>query len=203
MCKSGPAGNGHSGGLATGNGQYRPDGHNDHGVVAGGGQRPSLSNMMLSGGPGGGINGTGSNLSAGKMSNSNLSGNHRMGNSGQSVNNAQDGRSGGQHGGQSGGNGVNGQQTVIALYTYQAKDEGDLSFKKGDRLLILDDKDPDWWLARHVGQIKSGYIPRNYVVAQAIQTEEYVFLPGFKHFLPFFRVLNCLSKLFIRQVVLW
>lgn len=30
-------------------------------------------------------------------------------------------------------------QTVIALYSYTAKDEGDLSFKKGDLLLILDD----------------------------------------------------------------
>lgn len=30
--------------------------------------------------------------------------------------------------------------TVIALYPYTAKDDGDLSFKKGDLLLILDDK---------------------------------------------------------------
>lgn len=35
-------------------------------------------------------------------------------------------------------------QTVIALYSYTAKDEGDLSFKKGDLLLILDDTGAYW-----------------------------------------------------------
>jgi len=66
--------------------------------------------------------------------------------------------------------------TVIALYPYTAKDDGDLSFKKGDLLLILDDKGPDWWFARSLnGTNKEGYIPRNYVVAQAIQTEEWFF----------------------------
>lgn len=154
------------------NGQYRGDA--DHN-----GQRPSLSNMMLSGsgsgsnGPGQGLNTSSLPNVGGKISNSNLSGNHRHGASGPNGNSGQDQQSrGGSHSLGGGSGQVANQQTVIALYTYQAKDEGDLSFKKGDRLLILDDKDPDWWLARHVGQIKSGYIPRNYVVAQAIQTEE-------------------------------
>ena len=62
--------------------------------------------------------------------------------------------------------------TVIALYSYTAKDEGDLSFKKGDLLLILDDNSPDWWFCKLIGTNKEGYIPRNYVVAQAIQAEE-------------------------------
>lgn len=64
------------------------------------------------------------------------------------------------------------QTTVIALYTYQAKDEGDLSFRKGDRLLVLDDKDPDWWLAKSISTGERGYIPRNYVVSEALETEE-------------------------------
>lgn len=66
----------------------------------------------------------------------------------------------------------NNQQVVIALYNYNAKDEGDLSFRKGDRLVILDDGDPDWWLAKHRGTNHKGYIPRNYVVSEAIETEE-------------------------------
>lgn len=66
----------------------------------------------------------------------------------------------------------NNQQVVIALYNYNAKDEGDLSFRKGDRLVILDDGDPDWWLAKHKGTNHKGYIPRNYVVSEAIETEE-------------------------------
>lgn len=66
-----------------------------------------------------------------------------------------------------------GGSTVIALYNYNAKDEGDLSFKKGDRLLLLSDKDdPDWWLARNLATNEKGYIPRNYVVSEALETEE-------------------------------
>lgn len=66
-----------------------------------------------------------------------------------------------------------GSTTVIALYNYNAKDEGDLSFKKGDRLLLLSDKDdPDWWLARNLATNEKGYIPRNYVVSEALETEE-------------------------------
>lgn len=64
------------------------------------------------------------------------------------------------------------QQTVIALYTYNAKDDGDLSFRKGDRLLVLDGGDPDWWLAKHMATNAKGYIPRNYVVSEALETEE-------------------------------
>lgn len=64
------------------------------------------------------------------------------------------------------------QQTVIALYTYNAKDDGDLSFRKGDRLLVLDGGDPDWWLAKHMTNGQKGYIPRNYVVSEALETEE-------------------------------
>lgn len=61
---------------------------------------------------------------------------------------------------------------VIALYTYNAKDDGDLSFRKGERLLILDDADPDWWLAKHMTTNQKGYIPMNYVASEAIETEE-------------------------------
>ena len=63
-------------------------------------------------------------------------------------------------------------QIVIALYNYNAKDDGDLSFRKGDRLIILDNGDPDWWLAKHKSTNQKGYIPRNFVVSQAIETEE-------------------------------
>lgn len=67
-----------------------------------------------------------------------------------------------------------GSQVVIALYTYNAKDDGDLSFRKGDRLVVVDGSDPDWWLAKHMGNNQKGYIPRNYVVSEALETEEYV-----------------------------
>jgi hypothetical protein len=61
---------------------------------------------------------------------------------------------------------------VIALYNYFANDEGDLSFRKGDRLQIVDDSDPDWWLAKHLTSSQKGYIPMNYVVSEVIEMEE-------------------------------
>ena len=61
---------------------------------------------------------------------------------------------------------------VIALYNYFANDEGDLSFRKGDRLQIMDDSDPDWWLAKHLTSNQKGYIPMNYVVSEVIEMEE-------------------------------
>ena len=61
---------------------------------------------------------------------------------------------------------------VIALYNYFANDEGDLSFRKGDRLQIMDDSDPDWWLAKHLNTSQKGYIPMNYVVSEIIEMEE-------------------------------
>ncbi|RWS03068.1 tyrosine-protein kinase Src64B-like protein [Dinothrombium tinctorium] len=66
-------------------------------------------------------------------------------------------------------------QTVIALYTYNAKDDGDLSFRKGDRLILIDNSDPDWWLAKHLITNQKGYIPRNYVVTAALETYDWFF----------------------------
>ena len=52
----------------------------------------------------------------------------------------------------------------IAKYDYSARTDGDLGFKRGDLLYIINSDDEDWWLARakHSGQ--EGYIPSNYVV---------------------------------------
>lgn len=60
----------------------------------------------------------------------NLSSNHRLNNN--STNNDSSNRTNNLNNHQN-------SQTVIALYPYTAKDEGDLSFKKGDLLLILND----------------------------------------------------------------
>ncbi|XP_040583667.1 tyrosine-protein kinase Src64B [Lepeophtheirus salmonis] len=67
-------------------------------------------------------------------------------------------------------------QVVIALYTYQGSECGDMSFKKGDQMEILDDTDPDWWVARHMVTGEKGHIPRNYVAFQSsIESEEWYF----------------------------
>lgn len=52
-------------------------------------------------------------------------------------------------------------QFCIAKYNYQAQEGGDLSFKKGDRIKIIDQKLKDWWKGELNGQ--TGLFPHNYV----------------------------------------
>lgn len=75
-----------------------------------------------------------------------------------------------------GGNGSGnsgGQKVVIALYAYEGRDDGELSFEKNDKLVVVDDSEPDWWLAyRLMNPDRRGYIPMNFVVSNVIETEE-------------------------------
>lgn len=47
----------------------------------------------------------------------------------------------------------------VALFDYQARTSEDLSFKRGERLEILNDMQGDWWYARSLATRKCGYIP--------------------------------------------
>lgn len=61
----------------------------------------------------------------------------------------------------------------IALYDYDARTNEDLSFKKGERLQVLDNTDGDWWLAKSLSTQREGYIPSNYVAQeQSIKSQE-------------------------------
>lgn len=61
----------------------------------------------------------------------------------------------------------------IALFDYDQRTNEDLSFKKGERLEILNNTDGDWWQARSLDTFKEGYIPSNYVAeSKTIQAEE-------------------------------
>ena len=52
----------------------------------------------------------------------------------------------------------------IANYPYDADDEAEMSFKKGDQMYILSVGNGDWWYAQSVkDEAKLGYIPRNFV----------------------------------------
>ncbi len=51
---------------------------------------------------------------------------------------------------------------VLAVYSYSARTEDDLSFEKGDQLEVRD-ASGDWWYARDRKVGKKGYIPCNYV----------------------------------------
>ena len=56
---------------------------------------------------------------------------------------------------------------VVALYNYQGSEHGDMTFVKGDVMEIVDDTDPDWWLAKNINSGATGHIPRNYVAFQS------------------------------------
>lgn len=54
---------------------------------------------------------------------------------------------------------------VRALYDFEARQNDDLPFTKGDRMEVLNNSENgDWWLAQHLGTNTAGYIPSNYVV---------------------------------------
>ena len=62
---------------------------------------------------------------------------------------------------------------VVALYNYMGSECGDMTFQKGDQMEIVDDSDPDWWVAVHLASGSKGHIPRNYVAFQSsIESEE-------------------------------
>ncbi|XP_041701576.1 proto-oncogene tyrosine-protein kinase Src isoform X3 [Coregonus clupeaformis] len=75
-----------------------------------------------------------------------------------------------------------GVTTFVALYDYESRTASDLSFRKGERLQIvnntrkLNSREGDWWLARSLTTGESGYIPSNYVApSDSIQAEEWYF----------------------------
>ncbi|XP_062950909.1 tyrosine-protein kinase HCK isoform X2 [Cynocephalus volans] len=64
---------------------------------------------------------------------------------------------------------------VVALYDYEAIHHADLSFQKGDHMVVLD-KHEEWWKARSLATQKEGYIPSNYVACvNSLETEEWFF----------------------------
>ena len=64
-------------------------------------------------------------------------------------------------------------QYFIARYAYQARTAEDLSFEKGESLLVLGNTDGDWWHAKSLKTQREGYIPRNYVAsASTYEAEE-------------------------------
>jgi len=52
----------------------------------------------------------------------------------------------------------------VAKYDYVARENGDLTIKKGDLVYIVDDKEEGWWLVKSKLSGQVGYIPSNYIV---------------------------------------
>ncbi|XP_066273344.1 tyrosine-protein kinase Src42A-like [Branchiostoma lanceolatum] len=68
------------------------------------------------------------------------------------------------------------KEIFIALHDYAARTTEDLSFRKGEKLEILNMMDGDWWQARNIVNKKRGYIPSNYVApASSLQAKAWFF----------------------------
>lgn len=67
------------------------------------------------------------------------------------------------------------QSIMICLTDFVANCEGDLSVKKGDRLMVTDTKDPDWCHATSLRTQQTGFVPRDYLASEAIEMEEWFF----------------------------
>ncbi|XP_002730654.1 tyrosine-protein kinase fyna-like [Saccoglossus kowalevskii] len=64
----------------------------------------------------------------------------------------------------------------VALYSYNSRSDDDLAFKKGDKLLIKDTSDGDWWMARHINDNREGYVPNNYIAEEnSIESQDWYF----------------------------
>ncbi|CAL8315157.1 unnamed protein product [Merluccius merluccius] len=69
-----------------------------------------------------------------------------------------------------GGTGVT---LFMALYDYDARTAQDLSFRKGEKIQIINSTEGDWWEARSLSSGGCGFIPSNYVApVHSIQAEE-------------------------------
>lgn len=67
------------------------------------------------------------------------------------------------------------QRIMICLTDFVAKHEGDLTVRKGDRLLVTDTHNPDWLFVEHLATKRSGFVPKNYVSTEPIEMEEWFF----------------------------
>ncbi|XP_062324131.1 tyrosine-protein kinase Blk isoform X2 [Osmerus eperlanus] len=69
----------------------------------------------------------------------------------------------------------NEEDIVIAQHDFKPNNDSDLSFKKGDRLKVLQENG-EWWLARSLLTREEGYIPCTYVArADTLEVEKWFF----------------------------
>ncbi|XP_075253391.1 tyrosine-protein kinase-like isoform X2 [Convolutriloba macropyga] len=53
-----------------------------------------------------------------------------------------------------------------AMFDYKAQTDFHLSFKRGDRLVVVDQSKPEWWMA--IIGLKKGYVPSNYLCVNTL-----------------------------------
>ena len=58
-------------------------------------------------------------------------------------------------------------QIYIAAYEFHPEEEGELYFKRGDSIQVLDKEDSNWWKGKNVGSGNVGLFPASYVQKKA------------------------------------
>ncbi|XP_076834840.1 LOW QUALITY PROTEIN: tyrosine-protein kinase Lck [Brachyhypopomus gauderio] len=65
---------------------------------------------------------------------------------------------------------------VVAMYSYKPSHSDDLGFEKGEKMKILAEDDPEWYMAESLLTGQRGYIPRNFVAKpNSMETESWFF----------------------------
>lgn len=49
------------------------------------------------------------------------------------------------------------------LYDYEAQNGEELTVTEGDKVIIMDDSDPEWYKAKHIAKLGQGFVPKTYV----------------------------------------
>ena len=65
----------------------------------------------------------------------------------------------------------------VGRFKFIARTAEELSFEKGERLMVIDRTEGDWWMVRSLLTLREGYIPCNQVaLLKSYEAEEYVML---------------------------
>nr|CDS20568.1 tyrosine protein kinase Fyn [Echinococcus granulosus] len=63
---------------------------------------------------------------------------------------------------------------LVAIFDYNARTDEEISLRKGDSMLTLNDSDAEWWFVEHCRTSEKGYVPSSYIaVAGSLEAEEW------------------------------
>jgi hypothetical protein len=62
----------------------------------------------------------------------------------------------------------------IVLFDYEKATKDDITIRKNDYLFVIDKSHSDWWLAKNLRTLDTGYVPFNYITAvDNLEIKEY------------------------------
>ncbi|KAL7055952.1 hypothetical protein AAHC03_022874 [Spirometra sp. Aus1] len=63
---------------------------------------------------------------------------------------------------------------LVAIFDYNARTDEEISLRKGDVMLVLNDSDSEWWFVEHCRTSAKGYVPSSYVAFEfSVEAEEW------------------------------